>query len=137
MSDTDPFGREKSEDPLAEMGWSAPTASTQATPSTVAPPERPDHAAQRQPTGTVTVGGIPGQGRKSRGGCFVVVVILVFIGGIGAAVIPAIIDAIDTVGEQIDDITPTIPDIADDGPGGGGGGGGDKQGPPPAGLSRT
>src|SRR5687767_9646174 len=106
MSETDPFGREKSEDPLAEMGWSSPAASTEAAPSTVAPPERPDHAAQRERSGASTVRGIPGQGGKNRGGCFVAMVVLIFLVATAGAILPAVIDAVDSV----DEITPTLRD---------------------------
>ncbi|HEV3001456.1 MAG TPA: hypothetical protein VGW75_12015 [Solirubrobacteraceae bacterium] len=46
MADTDPFGRDKGEDPLAEMGWTSSNAETGA--AEVAAPERPDRAARQR-----------------------------------------------------------------------------------------
>ena len=149
MDESDPFGRDKDEDPLAEMGWSR--ASTPAAPETgaaeIAPPERADHAARRTAAPPsrhrpfdpklTSSGGIPGQGtRASRTGCLFAIVVLAMIGGIGAAAVPAILDAIDTVEEEIDKVTPTVPDVPDVGGGGGGGGGREREARPPAGLEQ-
>lgn len=118
MAETDPFGRPKSEDPLAEMGWES-TPSASATPE-VAPPEAPDRAAQGprvppppsryRPTARgASSGGVPGRGIR-RMGCVFALVVLGIIGGISALVIPAIIGAVDEVEKSIDDATPSIPE---------------------------
>ena len=49
MEERDPFGREKDDDPLADMGWSGSEAAPpEAGTPDVAEPERPDLAAERQ-----------------------------------------------------------------------------------------
>ena len=139
MAETDPFGRDKSEDPLAEMGW-ATTDALPAGEAEIAAPEPPDRAAGRQQRatapapsrrpapgrppqythtrGTMVPGGIPGPRRRSRLGCAFAFVVLLFIGSIGAAVVPAVIDAIDEVEKTIDESSPEVPTPAerDDGP---------------------
>lgn len=130
------------------MGWSSGGAeAVDAGPGAVAPPVTPDRAAQEmqgpqqpmvgvgsspgpaprsryQPTGGSTVsGGIPGQGRRALTGCsFALIGLIVGLGAIGAFVVPAVIDAVDSAKKTIDDATPSI-DVPDDDPGGGGGGG--------------
>ncbi|MDQ5809125.1 MAG: hypothetical protein M3320_10660, partial [Actinomycetota bacterium] len=113
MAETDPFGRGKDEDPLAEMGWSSSeTAAPSIGPADIARPEQADRAARRAATRERTAPppsgfrrprqmpvptGIPGQSTKNRAGCILTFVVLIFIGAIALAVVPAIIDAIDTV----------------------------------------
>jgi hypothetical protein len=144
MPETDPFGRDKSEDPLAEMGWSggesspAPditptdTSASDVITSDPASPERPVPPApgarrppappsRYRPMGPTISGGIPGQRATRRLGCAFAVVVLGMIGAIGAFAIPAIISAVDEVGDTIDDATPTVPGV--DEPTGGGGDG--------------
>ena len=128
MDETDAFGREKGEDPLAEMGWSA--AGTPTAPQTaaddVAPPELPDRAVARRTPAP------PARGRANRPGCLFALVVLAMIGGLGAAVVPPILDAVDTVEEEIDDVMPSAPDVGDDPAGGGSSEEQDAE--PPAGL---
>jgi hypothetical protein len=122
--ETDPFGREKSDDPLAEMGWSSSdSAAPDARPAEIAPPEQPDEAVRiadapvRVSTGDApyrppSATGIPGGRRRrtSSVGCIFGVIVLVFIGSIAAVVVPAIIQAIDAV-EEIDDVIPRVPTV--------------------------
>jgi hypothetical protein len=171
MDETDPFGRDKGEDPLAEMGWaSGGTATPDIGPGDIAQPETPDVAAQlQQPqvradqlrqqqtiatpgpaprsrythsAGSTISGGIPGQGRRNLTGCsFALIGLIVGLGAIGAFVVPAIIDAVDSVEKSIDDATPDIDVPKDSGGGGGGGGNGggkrEKQTRPPRGLEQA
>ena len=134
MAETDPFGREKSEDPLAAMGWSGQSGGTEGAAAEIAPP-----ASGYRPSGsTGTSGGIPGQGRKSRGGCIVTTIVLIFVLAFAGVIVPAVIDAIDTVGERIDEFTPTIPEATEDRPGGSGNGnGGGREARPPKALERA
>ena len=129
MDETDAFGREKGEDPLADMGWSAagtPTAPPSAA-DDVAPPELPDRAVARRTPEP------PARGRANRAGCLFALVVLAMIGGLGAAVVPPILDAVDTVEEEIDDVMPSVPDVGD---GPAGGGGEEQDAEPPAGLEQ-
>jgi hypothetical protein len=128
MAETDPFGREKSEDPLAEMGWDSSAAATpSAGPADIAPPERPDRAAARvqmpgasssapprssyRPKRDIPAsGGIPGQGSRNVGGCFLAFIVIVFIGAIALALLPAIVDEIQKAGDEAERAEPFRPD---------------------------
>lgn len=125
MAETDPFGRPKSEDPLAEMGWSDqpapvsdPVIAEASSSPEIAPPQAPDRTgppappSRYRPMGGASVpGGLSGAGRTAgRLGCLFALVVLGLLGGIGALVVPAVMDAIDEVEEAVEDATPTIPE---------------------------
>lgn len=134
MADTDPFGREKDEDPLAEMGWtSSGGPGPQSGPAEVVAAERPDQAARRRQAAdraaarlaagseraaarlgasrpaerAPTLAGIPGVPRRRRGGlgCAFAVLVLLFVGSVGAVVFFAVGDVV----EEVDDLIPTLP----------------------------
>ena len=137
MEERDPFGREKGDDPLEDMGWSASEAAPpDAGPADIAAPEQPDDAAKRQvthedlpgvpsdristppPTGPAPKRDhradyrpAPGQQRRVRGcaaaGCLLPIIVLVFVIAIGAVVIGGLISSVD---DELDDIVPTVPD---------------------------
>ncbi|HEX2087815.1 MAG TPA: hypothetical protein VHF89_19170 [Solirubrobacteraceae bacterium] len=150
VEERDAFGRERSEDPLAEMGWSSADAAERESAAAGVPEPAPAPAPEE--TGPVSISmpgapatpthagtrrapvGIPGRRRRPNAlGCVFPLVVLVFIGAVLAVVVPAIIDAVDTVDE--------VRDGLDEGggiPGGDGSGGGDatRRGRPPAGFAR-
>ena len=91
MAETDPFGRQKGEDPLAAMGWSAGETA----------------AAETRAT-EVEAPSVPTARRRSNRGCATAVVTVGFLIAAFAVVVPNVLDAIDTV-EEIDDAIPTLP----------------------------
>ena len=97
MADTDPFGRDKGEDPLAEMGWTAgETAAAETRPTEVAAPEQPDAAVRRQSRRLPDApAGIPGKRRRSTSGCASAVVVLGFVIAVFAIGVPTALEAID------------------------------------------
>lgn len=120
MTETDPFGRSKDDDPLAEMGWSTSgIAKPHEGPADVFDPERPDRAAQRRARRAAeqaTRPGIPGQQRRNRLGCAFAVAVVMFIAATAAVVGSLALDAgVVTDGEGV---TPTVveePAAPDDG----------------------
>ena len=115
MADTDPFGREKTEDPLAEMGWSTEGAiAPGAGPADVASPEQADRAVRRR-TGEVprvAPPAVPGTRRRRGAGCAFSVVVVGFVIAVFAVVVPTVLDVVD----DIDDAIPTVPSPAPDRP---------------------
>lgn len=79
MAETDPFGRSRDDDPLAEMGWSTSgIAKPHEGPADVADPERADHAAQRHARRPPA-----GQRRRGAAGCAVAVVVVGLVFAVG------------------------------------------------------
>jgi hypothetical protein len=128
MEERDPFGRDKDEDPLAEMGWSSGERTDPlAGPADIATPELPDEAvrAQAAEPATAPPGAAPPRApaprrpvepgapqrlptpARRRGlagfGCVFSLVVLTFIIGIGAIVVSAVIEAVD---DEIDSVLP-------------------------------
>lgn len=116
MAETDPFGRDKSEDPLAEMGWaSGGTAQPEPVPTEVHQPEqtgigvereeRRENVAAQSGQYRPAPSGIPGQRKRRRNGCgcaitgalLVVVATVIVIASLVADGIEAIDDAIPTI----------------------------------------
>ena len=118
MPETDPFGRAKGDDPLADMGWSASQSlGTESGPVEVAPPETPDRAARReQQRVAASPAGIPGERRRRRtnAGCAFAVVVVGFIVTVFGIVIAAGINAIEEGAEDIERVLPTVPGPAGD-----------------------
>jgi hypothetical protein len=106
MPDTDPFGREKGEDPLAAMGWSASdTVAPDAGPADVAAPEPARRAARRQARRTPRLPApprVPRVRRRSNAGCAFSVVVLGFIVIVATPIVSDVLDAIDSIEEGID-----------------------------------
>jgi hypothetical protein len=112
MANTDPFGREQGEDPLAAMGWARPAdTQTTAAAADVAAPEQPDEAVRQHARREQIVPGIPGQQRRRGGlGCAVAVIAVLFIGSIAAVVIPVVVTTVDEVRDAIPQV-PTVPAV--------------------------
>jgi hypothetical protein len=112
MANTDPFGREQGEDPLAAMGWARPAdTQTTAAAADVAAPEQPDEAVRLHARREQIVPGIPGQQRRRGGlGCAVAVIAVLFIGSIAAVVIPVVVTTVDEVRDAIPQV-PTVPAV--------------------------
>jgi hypothetical protein len=136
MADTDPFGRAKNEDPLAEMGWStsgtvAPGSGT----ADVAAPEQADRAAHRAHARLPQAppSGMPGDRprRRRNAGCAVAVVAVAFVVAIGAVVVGAIVDAVEEGEEQIERVLPRPVEP------GGDRGDAERERRPPRGLERA
>jgi hypothetical protein len=111
MAETDPFGRAKGEDPLAEMGWTDSAGIDPTAASDVAAPEQPDQAARREARAERValkseggrrsrmplprMVGVPSERRRSNAGCAFTVVVFGFLIAVFAVVVPAVITAID------------------------------------------
>jgi hypothetical protein len=119
MADTDPFGRDKDEDPLASMGWStAGTVKPQSGPADIAPPVTPDVTAPRAPDPTGHGPKWKRQWRFDRGagakrtparGCATAIFVVLFLGIAASVVVPIAIEVGDSV-DEIERIDPRAPD---------------------------
>ena len=116
MEERDPFGREKDDDPLADMGWAseeaAPPASGPAeigapSPDAPAAPQPPPRITPRPSLPIETDWRAPAPGRAVRGcaaaGCILPAAVIVFIVAVAAIVIPR---AVDEIGDDVDPILP-------------------------------
>ena len=120
VAEKDAFGRAHGEDPLAAMGWDDPGTAVETGPVTTAAPPTHERALDLAP------GAVPGAPRRPRilRAVVVTLVAVAFLGGIAALAVPRIVDAVQSIDDELGD-QPFLPQ-GDDAP----------DATPPAGLQR-
>ena len=120
MAEKDAFGRDQGEDPLAAMGWDDSAVVSEPGAVATAPPPAHERAVGVAP------GALPGAPRGPRlaRALVAVVTVFAFLALVGAILVPRIVDAVQSLGDELED-RPFVPKGADE-----------PDATPPAGLQR-